>query len=120
MSRNSQRQSRTAKRVREAEQRLDLQRHLKDQIAEEAEARRQSTARTKDLNAQLKVMKTLSKGKGSTALPIILSASSSGRVTTAKPGDPHFTAESFSVEVQRLGLHASGYSRRRPRATRAV
>ncbi|KAJ6624569.1 hypothetical protein B0H10DRAFT_2186634 [Mycena sp. CBHHK59/15] len=86
MSRNSQRQSRTAKRVREAEQRLDQQRHLKDQIAEEAEARRQSTARTKDLNAQLKAMKTLSKGKGSTALPIILSASSSGRVTTAKPG----------------------------------
>ncbi|KAJ6608534.1 hypothetical protein B0H10DRAFT_2067556, partial [Mycena sp. CBHHK59/15] len=85
-SRNSQRQSRTAKHVREAEQRLDQQRHLKDQIAEEAEARRQSTARTKDLNAQLKAMKTLSKGKGSTALPIILSVSSSGRVTTAKPG----------------------------------
>ncbi|KAJ6587751.1 hypothetical protein B0H10DRAFT_1954453 [Mycena sp. CBHHK59/15] len=83
MARNSQRQSNTAQRARESRQQIEERRLLEEQLAEELETRRQSSARTKDINAQLKVVKSSSKKGRTSSSSAILSASSSGRVKTA-------------------------------------
>ncbi|KAJ6567503.1 hypothetical protein B0H10DRAFT_2238590 [Mycena sp. CBHHK59/15] len=83
MARNSQHQSNTAQRARESRQQIEERRLLEEQLPEELEARRQSSARTKDINAQLKVVKSSSKKGRTSSSSAILSASSSGRVKTA-------------------------------------
>lgn len=82
MSRNSQRQSKTARKARESREQTAERTQLEVQLAEEAKARRQSSARTKELSAQLKVVKASSKKAKSSGASAILSASSSGRVKT--------------------------------------
>ncbi|KAJ6609732.1 hypothetical protein B0H10DRAFT_2193725 [Mycena sp. CBHHK59/15] len=83
MARNWQHQSNTAQRARESRQQIEERRLLEEQLPEELEARRQSSARTKDINAQLKVVKSSSKKGRTSSSSAILSASSSGRVKTA-------------------------------------
>ncbi|KAJ6563092.1 hypothetical protein DFH09DRAFT_1364226 [Mycena vulgaris] len=79
MSRNSQRQSTIARKSRESREAADISDELQLQI-------NASTALTKTLKAQLKVAKGTSskRKKKSDEMSVILSASSSGRVKTAR------------------------------------
>ncbi|KAJ7509224.1 hypothetical protein B0H11DRAFT_1847103 [Mycena galericulata] len=81
MSRNSGRQSKSAQKSRESREQATERKELEGQLAEEVEARRASSARTKDISARLKLVKESSKKKSSSA-PSVLAASSSGRVKT--------------------------------------
>ncbi|KAJ7462500.1 hypothetical protein FB451DRAFT_1180793 [Mycena latifolia] len=87
MTRNAQRHSAFAQKVRQSQELTDVSGHLKAQIKEEAKKQRQSSALTKGLKEQLKSVKGSSGGrskKGKSFGPsIIISASSSGRVKTA-------------------------------------
>ncbi|KAJ7484769.1 hypothetical protein B0H11DRAFT_2279492 [Mycena galericulata] len=82
MARNSQRQSKIAQKARESQEQTTERQELEAQLAEEAEARRQSSARTKDINARLKVVKDASKKGSSSRAGSTPTASSSGRVKT--------------------------------------
>ncbi|KAJ6526872.1 hypothetical protein DFH09DRAFT_935910, partial [Mycena vulgaris] len=58
MSRSTQRQSKIARSARESQVQASERQQLEVQLAEELEARRESTARTKELTAQLKLVKS--------------------------------------------------------------
>ncbi|KAJ6555615.1 hypothetical protein DFH09DRAFT_1318019 [Mycena vulgaris] len=80
MARNSSRQSKITQKTRESNAQTE---ERKQQIAMESEACRQSSARSKDLNEQLKAVKGTGKKGKSSGLSVALSASSCGRVKTA-------------------------------------
>ncbi|KAJ7182716.1 hypothetical protein C8R43DRAFT_868399 [Mycena crocata] len=82
MSRNTQRQSSSARKSQEARDSANLTKQIRDEMAVEAESRRISNTRTKGLQAQLKAMKGGSKHTKA-APSILLTASSSGRVKSA-------------------------------------
>ncbi|KAJ7232622.1 hypothetical protein B0H12DRAFT_189986 [Mycena haematopus] len=85
MARSSRRQSTKARKSRESHEAADLSRDIQFQIDMEAEKRRASNALTKNLKEQLKAAKGTSGKQGkSKATASILSASSSGRVRTAR------------------------------------
>ncbi|KAJ7434885.1 hypothetical protein B0H11DRAFT_1756811, partial [Mycena galericulata] len=86
MARNSQHQSKIAQKARESQEQTTERQELEAQLAEEAEARRQSSARTKDINARLKVVKDASKKGSSSRAGSTPTASSSGHVKTI-PGE---------------------------------
>ncbi|KAJ7876353.1 hypothetical protein B0H14DRAFT_2342697, partial [Mycena olivaceomarginata] len=81
VSRNSQRQSAAARKAHESRNATDSSHQIRLQIEAEAEKRRASNALTKTLKAQLKASKGSSGGRDTS---IIVSSSSSGRVTTAR------------------------------------
>ncbi|KAJ6609443.1 hypothetical protein B0H10DRAFT_477862 [Mycena sp. CBHHK59/15] len=85
MAGSSQRQSNAARKSRESRQAADISKELQLQINAEAEKRRVSNELTKSLKEQLNAAKGKS-GKGGKAdgKSVILSASSSGRVKTAR------------------------------------
>ncbi|KAJ7737455.1 hypothetical protein DFH07DRAFT_753048 [Mycena maculata] len=77
MARNSQRQSKIAEKARQSQEQTAERKQLETELAEEVEARRQSSVRTKEISARLKLVKNSAK-----KLPATLVASSSGRVKT--------------------------------------
>ncbi|KAJ6538737.1 hypothetical protein B0H10DRAFT_2448672 [Mycena sp. CBHHK59/15] len=83
MARNSQRQSAVARRATESRDAANVSKDLQRRIDEEAEKRRLSNETTKFLKAQLKDAKGTSKRGRAAEKTVILSASSSGRVSSA-------------------------------------
>ncbi|KAJ6536654.1 hypothetical protein B0H10DRAFT_1971906 [Mycena sp. CBHHK59/15] len=83
MARNSQRQSAVARRATESRDAANVSKDLQCRIDEEAEKRRLSNETTKFLKAQLKDAKSTSKRGRAAEKTVILSASSSGRVSSA-------------------------------------
>ncbi|KAJ7120746.1 hypothetical protein C8R43DRAFT_1034075 [Mycena crocata] len=82
MARNMQRQSAVARRSRESQAKSEEEKLIAAELAVIKEGQQKSRARTKDLNAQLKAVKSSSK-KGKSTSGAILSASSSGCVKSA-------------------------------------
>ncbi|KAJ7502291.1 hypothetical protein B0H11DRAFT_2365652 [Mycena galericulata] len=84
MSRNYQRRSTSARKVRESREASDIPHQLQVQIEAEVEKHRESNALSKTLKEQLKAAKgTSGKGGSSASSVALLSASSSGRVRSA-------------------------------------
>ncbi|KAJ6553661.1 hypothetical protein B0H10DRAFT_2375645, partial [Mycena sp. CBHHK59/15] len=85
MARNSQRQTTAARKARESREAADISKELQLQIDAEAEKRRVSNELTKSLKEQLNAAKDKSGKRGKAdGKYVILSASSSGRVKTAR------------------------------------
>ncbi|KAJ6550908.1 hypothetical protein B0H10DRAFT_2447027 [Mycena sp. CBHHK59/15] len=89
MSRNIQRQATAARKVRESDELTQYSKQIQAKIADEKESRRESSAREKELRDQLKYAKgstSINRAKGAKVIDpsVIISASSSGRVKTAK------------------------------------
>ncbi|KAJ6546576.1 hypothetical protein B0H10DRAFT_2384667 [Mycena sp. CBHHK59/15] len=86
VARNSRRQSARAQKAQETQEVAYEAAEIKAKLATEQEARRESSAQTKQLNERLKVLTGKSRGRSSKAkAPAILTASSSGRVKTVAP-----------------------------------
>ncbi|KAJ7189141.1 hypothetical protein C8R46DRAFT_1184332 [Mycena filopes] len=82
-ARNNKRRTTAARKGRESQVAVDVSAELRAQLATEQDARRESNARTKELNAQLKTV-TGTSGRTKKS-PGELTASSSGRVKTIVP-----------------------------------
>ncbi|KAF7359625.1 hypothetical protein MVEN_00686300 [Mycena venus] len=90
MSRNLQRQSKAAQKVRETAELTQFSQNIAAELAELKEGRRQSSAREKELREQLKDAKATAGGSSkkrsknsSASRSVVVSASSTGRVRTA-------------------------------------
>ncbi|KAJ7094972.1 hypothetical protein C8R44DRAFT_989559 [Mycena epipterygia] len=80
MGRSVQRQSAIAKKTRESRAQGEAEKLITEEMAELLQARRESSARTKELKVQLKLVKGKSGRGKSSASSTTISASSSGRV----------------------------------------
>jgi hypothetical protein len=83
VARNSTRQSTRARKARESDERNDETKEISDQLAVEAEKRRESNAFSRDLKERLQAMKGKGGSSGRGTSTPLLSASSSGRVKSA-------------------------------------
>lgn len=81
VARNLTHQSTRARNARESQEATDATKEVQDELAEELEKRRESSAHSKELKEKLNTLK--GKGKTSSGSVPILSASSSGRVKSA-------------------------------------
>ncbi|KAJ6461772.1 hypothetical protein C8R45DRAFT_1220718 [Mycena sanguinolenta] len=82
MSRNSTRQATRARKARESQEVSDVTKEIQSELADELERRRESNARSKELQEQLRALK--GKGVNKSSAPKLLSASSSGRVKSGR------------------------------------
>ncbi|KAJ7082557.1 hypothetical protein C8R44DRAFT_753692 [Mycena epipterygia] len=80
MGRSVQRQSAIAKKTRKSRGQGEAEKLITEEMAELLQARRESSARTKELNVQLKLVKSNSGRGKSSASSTAISASSSGRM----------------------------------------
>ncbi|KAJ7498280.1 hypothetical protein B0H11DRAFT_2381523 [Mycena galericulata] len=116
MSRNSQRRSTSARKVRESREASDIPHQLQVQIEAEVEKHRESNALSKTLKEQLKAAKGTSGKRGSSASSVaLLSASSSGRVRSAPVRTPS-APTARNGEVVRSTVVATQFCCNHPRA----
>ncbi|KAJ7702166.1 hypothetical protein B0H16DRAFT_1832003 [Mycena metata] len=112
-ARNSQRRSAQARKARESQVVSDESAELREKIAAELEGRRESNARTKEFNEQLKKL-TGASGSRKAKSTGVLTASSSGRVKAVAPraGPSRRTSASHSdnVSAPHAGPSLSAFS----------